>query len=56
MTVRLEDSIPDALGGERLDRTVALLADLSRSAVARLIGEGAVVIGQGLLISIVMSA
>ena len=39
MTERLDDEIPDALAGERLDRSVALLADLSRSAVARLVAR-----------------
>ncbi len=42
MTERLDAEIPEALAGERLDRTVALLADLSRSAVARLVGAGAI--------------
>ncbi len=35
-------TIPEALDGERVDRVVAMLADLSRSAVATLIGAGQV--------------
>jgi 23S rRNA pseudouridine1911/1915/1917 synthase len=40
MTRRLDEKIPDALAGERVDRAVALLADLSRSVVARLVVAG----------------
>jgi 23S rRNA pseudouridine1911/1915/1917 synthase len=42
MSDRLTETIPAALDGERLDRAIALVGDLSRSAVARLIDEGAV--------------
>ncbi len=42
MTTHWADVVPAALEGERVDRAVALLADLSRSAVATLIGDGAV--------------
>ena len=38
----MAETIPAALDGERVDRAVALVSDLSRSVVARLIGEGAV--------------
>lgn len=38
----IEDQLPDALGGERLDRVVALLADVSRSVAAQVIDAGAV--------------
>ncbi len=36
------EEVPSALDGERLDRVVALLADVSRSVAAELIAEGAV--------------
>ena len=42
VTGSLDEEIPEALAGERLDRCVALLADVSRSAASRLIAEGAV--------------
>lgn len=42
MSPRLDETIPEALAGERIDRVVALLGDLSRSAVARLIDDGRV--------------
>jgi 23S rRNA pseudouridine1911/1915/1917 synthase len=42
MTTHLAEVVPAALEGERVDRAVAILADLSRSAVATLIGDGAV--------------
>ncbi|MEM7141501.1 MAG: RluA family pseudouridine synthase [Actinomycetota bacterium] len=42
MRPRLDETIPDALAGDRVDRVVALLGDLSRSAVAKLIDEGSV--------------
>jgi 23S rRNA pseudouridine1911/1915/1917 synthase len=38
------EEIPAALGGERLDRIVALLAGVSRSEAVRLIGEGFVLV------------
>ncbi len=38
----LRVEIPHALAGERVDKAVALLADLPRSVVARLVDEGAV--------------
>ncbi len=41
---RLEEVIPEGLDGERVDRVVAMLSDLSRSAVSRLITAGAVMI------------
>ncbi len=40
MNGRLDETIPAALAGERVDRVVALLGDLSRSAVSRLIDAG----------------
>ncbi len=46
MTDRLEEEVPDGLDGERVDRAVAMLADLSRSAVAKLIASGAVSVDQ----------
>lgn len=42
MSDQLAETIPAVLDGERVDRAVALVSDLSRSVVARLIGEGAV--------------
>ncbi|MEZ5244399.1 MAG: RluA family pseudouridine synthase [Acidimicrobiales bacterium] len=42
MSDHLEETIPAVLDGERVDRAVALVGDISRSVVARLIGEGAV--------------
>ncbi len=41
---RLREVVPAAMGGERLDRGVAMLADLSRAQVARLIADGAVAV------------
>ena len=38
----LEETIPAALDGERIDRVVALVGDLSRSVAAKLIDAGAV--------------
>ena len=40
MTVPLDEEIPEALAGERLDRCVALLADVSRSVAATMIDGG----------------
>lgn len=44
MRDHLTETIPAALDGERVDRAVALVGELSRAAVARLIAEGAVVL------------
>jgi 23S rRNA pseudouridine1911/1915/1917 synthase len=41
----LTETIPSALDGERLDRVVAMLADVSRTASAALIGAGGVTLG-----------
>ena len=38
----VEEILPAALDGERLDRVVALVAGVSRARAARLVGEGAV--------------
>ena len=38
----IADEVPAALAGERLDRVVALLADVSRSTATELIAGGAV--------------
>jgi len=38
----IEESIPEGLVGERLDRVVAMLGDISRSAAARLVAQSAV--------------
>jgi 23S rRNA pseudouridine1911/1915/1917 synthase len=40
----IEEQLPEALDGERLDRVVALLADVSRSVAAELISGGAVTV------------
>lgn len=40
----IEESIPSALAGERLDRVVALIAECSRSEAAGLISDGAVTV------------
>lgn len=40
----LWESIPAALGGERIDRVVALLADISRSRASKAIDNGAVMV------------
>jgi 23S rRNA pseudouridine1911/1915/1917 synthase len=40
----IEESIPAALAGERLDRIVALIAECSRSEAAALISDGAVTV------------
>ena len=42
MSRRVEEVIPPALDGERVDRVVALVGDLSRSVAATLIADGAV--------------
>ena len=42
MSEHIVETIPDALAGERLDRVVALLGDISRSAAATAIGNGGV--------------
>jgi 23S rRNA pseudouridine1911/1915/1917 synthase len=42
MSDHLTETVPAVLDGERVDRAVALVGDLSRSVVTRLIGEGAV--------------
>ncbi|MDG2027396.1 MAG: RluA family pseudouridine synthase [Acidimicrobiales bacterium] len=42
MRPRLDETIPEALAGERVDRVVALLGDMSRSAVARLVDNGSI--------------
>ena len=41
----MRERVPAALGGERLDRVVALLTGLPRSEVARLVDDGAVRVG-----------
>ena len=51
MSGRLEEQIPDGLDGERVDRVVAMLADMSRSVVAKLIADGAVAV-DGLVVEI----
>ena len=38
----IDELIPDGLSGERLDRVVSMLGDVSRSAAARLVGQSAV--------------
>ena len=45
MTDSLDELVPAALAGERLDRVVATLTDLPRSVVAELITDGAVLVG-----------
>lgn len=40
----MRDSVPAALDGERVDRIVALMTGLSRSAVRRLVADGAVLV------------
>ena len=42
--MQIEETIPAALAGDRLDRVVALLADISRSQSAALIGAGGVLV------------
>lgn len=42
MSELLEEEVPEALDGERLDRIVSLMADISRSDAARTIAAGAV--------------
>ncbi len=47
MSEQLEAAVPEGLAGERVDRAVAMLTDLSRSAVSRLIdAEGVSVNGE----------
>ena len=41
----MKDLVPAALGGERVDKAVALLTGLARSDVARLVEQGAVRVG-----------
>lgn len=40
--MKISDVVPDPLDGERLDRVVAVLADLTRSRAADLVSDGAV--------------
>ncbi len=40
----MKAQVPDALAGERIDRVVAMLADLPRSTVAELVASGKVVV------------
>lgn len=40
----ITESIPDALGGERIDRVVAIIADISRSQAVSLIEAGGVLV------------
>jgi 23S rRNA pseudouridine1911/1915/1917 synthase len=40
----IDESVPDALDGERVDRVVALLADVSRADAVRLVDAGAIVV------------
>ena len=40
--MKISDTVPDPLDGERLDRVVAVLADLTRSRAADLVSDGAV--------------
>ncbi len=42
--MNMEITVPEALGGERLDRVVALVWECGRAEAARLIGEGKVVV------------
>ena len=44
MTVARSVEVPAALDGERIDRVVAMLADVSRTEAARLVADGAVTI------------
>ncbi len=44
MIQRIEESIPAALGGQRIDRVVSLLADVSRNEAAALLTAGKVLI------------
>ncbi|MDW3218502.1 MAG: RluA family pseudouridine synthase [Acidimicrobiales bacterium] len=46
MRPRLDETIPEALADERIDRVVAIICDLSRSVAAKLIDEGAVRLDQ----------
>ncbi|GJM38045.1 MAG: putative RNA pseudouridine synthase [Acidimicrobiales bacterium] len=46
MRPRLDETIPEALAGERIDRVVALVGDISRSVAAKLIDEGVVRLDQ----------
>lgn len=40
----ISEAVPEALADERLDRVVALMAEVSRSVAARMIGEGSVTV------------
>ena len=40
----MNELIPDALEGERIDRVVAMVADVSRSRAATLIADGQVLL------------
>ena len=47
----MKDIVPSALAGERLDRAVALMTGLSRSAVRKMIQENGVVCDGSLIFS-----
>jgi len=47
----IEETIPDGLAGERIDRVVAMIADVSRSAASRLVDGEAVRIGDRVVTS-----
>ena len=43
--MKVEETVPAALDGERIDRIVALIADISRSDATRLIADGGATVG-----------
>ena len=42
--MKVEETLPSALGGERLDRIVSLIADISRADASKLIADGGAVV------------
>ncbi len=49
--MRISDIVPDALNGERLDRVVAVLADLTRSRASELVSDGSVTLNGAVVTS-----
>ena len=47
----ISDVVPDALDGERLDRVVAVLADLTRSRASELVSDGFVTLNGAIVTS-----
>ena len=49
--MKVEETVPAALDGERIDRVVSLIADISRSDATKLIADGGTEIDGSVVIS-----